>query len=442
VKPLQVAVVGGGWAGLAAAIGATLAGHQVTVFEASRFLGGRARALPGRLPDGSDAALDNGQHILIGAYADTLALMRTVGVDPDATLLRLPLTLLFPDGQGLRLPDWPTPLDVLAGIFSARGWSLGDKWSLLRTTSRWQIAGFRCAPSQSVSDLCHGLSSTVLQTLIEPLCVSALNTPADRASGQVFLRVLQDSLLGGKGSSNLLLPRTDLSRLFPVAAAQWLTERGTALELGQRVDHLDRLDHLDGWRVNANVFDSVIWATSSSVASQVMGKPADQGATAKALRLWAAQAAGLHHESIATVYVQAGTMRLPQPMMALRSSLACPAQFVFDRGQLGGPAGLLAFVVSASKDERAALEAKVMGQAQAEFAALLNGQKLVAVQTVVEKRATFACTPGLMRPGQQIAPGLLACGDYVEGPYPATLEGAVRSGLAAARSCDFHKNTR
>jgi len=102
---------------------------------------------------------------------------------------------------------------------------------------------------------------------------------------------------------------------------------------------------------------------------------------------------------------------------------------VFDRGQLGGPAGLLAFVVSASTGERDALQAQVLQQARTQL-----GRSLQSVQTVVEKRATFACTPGVMRPAMQIAPGLLACGDYVAGPYPATLEGAVRSGLNAANA--------
>ena len=439
MNPAKVAVIGGGWAGLAAAIGATQAGHQVTVFEAAHHWGGRARALPCRLPDGTEATLDNGQHILIGAYSDTLELMRTVGVDPKATLLRLPLTMLFPDGEGIRLPDWPMPLDVLAGVLGARGWSISDKWSLLRTTSRWQLSGFHCAANQSVADLCKEIAPTVLQTLIEPLCVSALNTPAERASGQVFLRVLKDSLLGGKGSSNLLLPRTDLSTLFPDAAAKWLANQGTTLRLGQRIEDLV---HQGNWRVNGEAFDSVIWATSSSVASQVLAKPTDQSKSAQAMRAWATLAANLCYESIATVYVQAGNARLPQPMLALRSNAACPAQFVFDRGQLGGPAGLLAFVVSASSDERAALQTKVLQQARAQLTALRQDTELVAVQTVVEKRATFACKPGLVRPAQHIAPGLLACGDYVQGPYPATLEGAVRSGLAAGRNSHIHADTR
>ena len=116
-------------------------------------------------------------------------------------------------------------------------------------------------------------------------------------------------------------------------------------------------------------------------------------------------------------------------MLALRARAQRPAQFVFDRALLGGPAGLLAFVVSAFEGERTALERDVLAQAAEDLA--LPG--LRAVQTVVEKRATFACTPALARPPRVIAPGLQACGDYVAGPYPATLEGAVLHGAAAAQ---------
>lgn len=433
MKRLRVGVVGGGWAGMAAAVTAVQAGHHVAVFEAARQWGGRARALPASLADGSPVLLDNGQHILIGAYTDTLALMRTVGVSPQHTLLRQPLCMEFPDGAGLALPDWPVPLDVLFGIATAGGWSLTDKWSLLQTTSRWQRSGFRCSELTTVTTLCRGLSERVMQTLIEPLCVSALNTPPERSSGQVFLRVIQDALLGGRGSSNLLIPLTDLSSLFPATAAAWLAKAGAQLQLGCRVDQLNRAPSDSGpaWLINGEAFDTVIWATAPWVASHILGQA--HGPWAEPLHTWARQTALLQYESIATVYVQAGTCRLHRPMLALPCSPDMPAQFVFDRGQLGGPTGLLAFVVSASQDERGILQDKVLRQAQRHLSGALTNQTLQPLQTVVEKRATFACTPGLVRPAQSVAPGLLACGDYVQGPYPATLEGAVRSGMAAAR---------
>lgn len=449
-RPLKVAVVGGGWAGMAAAVTATLAGHSVTVFESSRTLGGRARALPAALPDGTPVVLDNGQHILIGAYSETLALMHTVGVDVAKSLLRLPLSMQFPDGQGLAMRRLPSPVDALWGILTLRGWSHADRWSMLRAATGWQWKGFRCSAHDTVAALCRTLTPRVMETLIEPLCVSALNTPANRASGQVFLTVLRDSLFGGNGSSNLLLPMADLSSLFPLTAAQWLQQHGGEVRLGTRVASLhfgaargtgytDSTDDngicaMPQWHVDDEAFDAVIWASGSAVAAQTLASTATHCSAplSDALAAWARQTRALEFEAIATVYTYAPGARLPQPMLALRSDASAPAQFVFDRGQLGGPAGLFAFVVSASSDEREALQARVIAQGHAQLGHLLRGANLAPLQTVVEKRATFACTPGLIRPPQCVAPGLLACGDYTEGPYPATLEGAVRSGVSAA----------
>lgn len=419
---MKVAIIGAGWAGLAAAVAATRAGHAVTVFEAARTLGGRARALPATLPDGTPVTLDNGQHILIGAYRDTLALMREVGVNPDAVLLRLPLSLVYPDGTGLRVPTGPAPFNLLAGVLRAWGWTWHDKLSLLRTALRWRLGGFQCDASLTVAELGRTLSPRVMATLVEPLCVSALNTPAAQASAQVFLRVLQDSLFGGPGGADLLLPRTDLGALLPDAAATWLAQRGTPLHTGHRVGTV-QAGAEGGWQVDGTAFDRVLLACPPPEAARLLaGLPV----TAP----WRAAAEALRFEAITTVYTHSATARLPAPLLALPSGPDAPAQFVFDRGQLGGPLGLLAWVVSASVGEREALQQQVLAQACRQ----LGLHRLSVVQTVVEKRATFACTPGLLRPTMQIAPGLLACGDHVAGPYPATLEGAVRSGLAAAEA--------
>jgi len=424
---MKVAIVGAGWAGLAAAVQATGTGHQVTVFETARTLGGRARAVAATLPDGRAVSLDNGQHILIGAYTDTLRLMRQVGVPPDTALLRLPLTLQFPDGAGLRLPRLPVPLDVLVGIARARGWPLRERLGLLRAALGWKLARFECAAQLSVAELCRPLGPQVMRELIEPLCVSALNTPADRASAQVFLRVLRDALFSVPGGSHLLLPRLDLSSLWPAAASRWLEQHGGTVCTGQRITELQAEGRR--WRLDEQVFDAVLLATSSVEAARLVHGAAAGLPQATALPRWAASANALHFEAITTVYAWAPQARLHAPMLALRHDRGNPAQFVFDRGQLDGTTGLLAFVVSASQGERETLQAQVLEQARRQL-----GLDLQAVQTVVEKRATFACTPGLQRPPQAIAPGLLACGDYTEGPYPATLEGAVRSGLAAAHA--------
>jgi squalene-associated FAD-dependent desaturase len=418
---VNLAVVGAGWAGLAAAIAATRAGHHVTVFESTRALGGRARSLPTAMPEGPSIDLDNGQHIMIGAYSATLGLMQETGIDPASVLLRLPLTLRFPDGEGLALPELPAPIDAACGIATARGWALRDKASMLGAAARWQLRGFRCEPSVTVASLCRGLTARVMAQLIEPLCVSALNTPASRASGQVFLRVIRDALFGrghGRwGGSNLLLPRVDLGRVFPHAAAQWLQRHGAQFRTAHRVQHIAPTDR--GWHVDDEPFDAALLACPPWEAARLVRDARINAPT------WLARCEALAHESITTVYA-AGGPRLALPMLALHVSDGAPAQFAFDRGQLGGPQGLLAFVVSASDAPRDLLQQQVLAQADA-----LGWGRLTAVQTVVEKRATFACTPGLQRPAIQVGNGLLACGDYVDGPYPATIEGAVRSALKA-----------
>jgi len=428
IAPLNVAVIGAGWAGLAAAMAATQAGHNVSLFEASRSWGGRARSLNAVPPY---PCLDNGQHILIGAYEKTLALMQTVGVRSEAVLWRLPLNLTHLQGHGLKLNRWPVPLNLLWGIGTAKGWNAHDKWRLICKAIEWQWTGFRCDKHASVAMLCQGITPTVWHDLIEPLCVSALNTPAQEASGQVFLRVLKDAVFGRKGSSDLLLPRKDLGALLPHATVQWLEAHGAQCNLGVRISKIERmnLSAQAGWKVNDAFFDKIIIATPAWDAAALI-EPFNAA--------WSHTAAQIKHEAIATVYVQApANFALPQPMLALSAGPEAPAQFVFDRGQIcSAPAtpGLLAFVVSAVKIDKALLELQVMRQAMDICQSISHAKMdLKIVQTVVEKRATFACTPNIIRPDPNPCEGLVVCGDYVDGPYPATLEGAVMSGLQAAQ---------
>ncbi len=416
--PRRVAVIGGGWAGLAAAVRATESGAQVTLFEMAAQLGGRARSVSEEPP-----LLDNGQHILIGAYRDTLALMRRVGVDPDQLLLRTPLRLRYPDHEGLRLPGGQPLFSFLRGVLSYRRWPWRARLALLMRSMAWLLQGFRCAPELCVAELCADLPRAVQQDLVEPLCVAALNTPADRASAQVFLRVLQDALFSGPGSADLLLPRRPLGDLLPAPASRWLLANGASLRLGQRVQALQKLGE-GRWQVDGEDFDAVLLACPPNEAARLAEAIAPG---------WAEQARGLRYEPIITVYLRRPDSWLPAPMVALQESAEAPAQFVFDQGQLSGQPGLFAFVISGAEAWVNAGLAATGDAVEAQARAVLGWQgDIERVRVLAEKRATFACTPGLLRPPMHIAPGLMAAGDYVAGPYPATLEGAVRAGLAAA----------
>jgi hydroxysqualene dehydroxylase len=379
-----------------------------------------------------------------------------VGVNVEQALHRIPLTLRFPSGDALQLPDWKRPLfkglDVAWGVMRAKGWTWADKLSLLRAAAQWRLRGFACDTQTTVSQLCERISPRVMAMLIEPLCVSALNTPADRASGQVFLRIMKDSLFAsaqpGMGSSNLLLPKRDLGALFPQAAKAWLEQRGAKVLLGHRLiqwQSLSKDEHLalisNGLEADfTQNFDAIVICTPPTEAIRIieLSKPLAPWDRA----YWLAKARGLQYEPIATVYAYAKNVALPAPIMALDSSATQPAQFVFDRGILTGHKGLLAFVVSASRGSTQEIEANVIAQGRSQ----LNLPELTAIQTIVDKRATFACTPALERPGCSFyldyridrenvdTPRVLMAGDYVQGPYPSTLEGAVRSGVAVAQA--------
>ena len=418
----RVAVIGAGWAGLAAAVRLVQRGADVTLFEMAGQAGGRARRVSTRAGD-----FDNGQHILIGAYTATLALMRTVGADPEALLLRRPLVLVTPDGRGLQLPAGAAVPAFVRGVLRATGWRWPHRLALLRAAAGWQLRGFNCAPSLTVQQLCARLPAAVYQDLIEPLCVAALNTPSDQASAQVFLRVLRDALFAGPGSADLLLPRLPLSALLPDPALRWLAAAGVPCHTGRRVQRL-RLDNNARWQVDGDDFDGVVLACTATEAARLTTTLAPD---------WSNTAQRLAYQPIVTAYLADTGLRLPHPMLALRAGPAAPAQFVFDLGALGGTAGQFAFVVSgagpALAQGLAACGQTVLAQARAVFSgAFLAPDASVLRHVSAERRATFACTPALDRPALQILPGLVAAGDYLAGPYPATLEGAVRSGEAAA----------
>lgn len=426
LKP-RLLIIGGGWAGLAAAVTAVQQGAEVHLWEMAPLLGGRARARC----DADGHWHDSGQHILIGAYRETLALMETVGAAPATCLHRLPLVLVDPQGQGLRWPNTHAPAWA-AAVAVARHprWRWREHLGLARWTLGLLARGLRAPAAWSVERLCRGLPMAVRQDLIDPLCIAALNTRTEEASAAVLLRVLRDALLGGRGGSDLLLPAAPLHALLPGPAADWLQARGAVVHTGRRAVELRPQEA--GWACDGQSHDRVVLACSAIEASRLSRAFAPE---------WAAAAAALPAEAIATVELHAEGATLAAPMVALSGA---PAQFLFDLGAIDGPGGArqgrFTAVASAVAQELAsdgleAVAARITEQVRTQVPALAHAEQAHAH---ADKRATFACRAGLQRPSMAIAPGLWAAGDYVDGPYPATLEGAVQAGRRAAEAALTH----
>lgn len=438
-KP-HVAVIGGGCAGLAAAAALAEQGIAVTLFEASAHLGGRARGV-----SWNNQVLDNGQHILLGAYSQTLRLLRLAGVDPDTALLRLPLQLTMRAGmaangsapENFELKAWPrlpAPLHILAGVLSARGLSWRERLAALKLMQWMRASEFQLADDLTLSKLLdqHQQPARLVSLLWEPLCLAALNTPLASASAQVFLNVLRDSFAGRKTDSDMLLPRHDLSTLLADPLAAYINNHGGSVLTQASVSSIAKsragfaLTLGDG---QESVFSHAILAVPPFRLADISSGLNASIAGAVSL------AEGLQYQPIYTVYLQYPPgVRLPQPMLGLAAAPGCYSQWVFDRGLLYGQHGLLAVVISAEGRYQALSQQALALQVEDELKSVfIDLPPVLWHKVIAEKRATFACNAHLKRPPQKTAIArLYLAGDYTAGDYPATIEGAVRSGVQCA----------
>lgn len=429
---MRVVVVGAGWAGLAAAVYLADRGHHPVLLEAAREPGGRARSVRS-----GNVVLDNGQHLIVGAYTTFLGLLETIGLPESKVLLRKPLRIhsQAPTEHALRLglPVLPAPLHLLAALGLARGLSTRDRYRALGMGYRLWRNGFQIPEETTVIDLLHRHHQTkrLIERLWGPLCLAALNTHVDRASARVFLRVLRDSFLHRRHDSDFLFPKVGIGDLFPRPAADFVARRGGEIHYGYRVTRLvQERTRITGVIARGETFaaDQVILAAPPKAAAHLL-------ATAQGTEDVVRRIESLDSAPIATLYLQYPvTVRMASPMLALTDG---PAQWLFDRGLTDYP-GMLAAVISGPGEheswDRDTLIERVRQQLRRLFPAWPAPGHCRLIR---EKEATFDCVAHVdhLRPGYRTdLPGLLLAGDYTNTGYPGTLEGAVRSGVRCARS--------
>jgi hydroxysqualene dehydroxylase len=336
---------------------------------------------------------------------------------------------------------------------AARGITWRDKIAIARAIARLNgslTLGGRtwdqlCAPSETVAQLLKRLKqpTSITDVFWNPLCVATMNTPPVKADAATFCRVLRDSL-GSKDklASDFLTPSTHLGATFPDAAARWLTEKGAAIQLRASVTHLERDPSNLQWMINKRWrAKRVILAAPPSNAARLLA-PIAQSPICELLEAF-------RYQPIATVYL--GWKKTTPPafkplpsMFMLTENLEKnrPGQWLFSRGLHDCEQGLLAVgavVISAWNTDNSNNDLMLNVQTQISSLANLPLPKADFVKAIVEKRATLECTPA--RPlitadalnNWQGSTGIFLAGDYCYADYPATLEGAVRSGQIAAR---------
>ena len=469
---MKFAVVGGGWAGMAAADALARAGHNVTVFELAQQLGGRARGIQ----DPVLGCIDNGQHLLIGAYTRTLALIdhahqgirerthtrdhsnigtnqRKESVQPVS---RQPLSLCSADGSvHLKMPSWiPGSLGRLVALARARGLSVSERWQAVRLLSSLRLGYALPHERQTVSQWLaqHGQSEQLQSALWIPLCLATMNTPIESASAQLFARVIKDSLLSpDPGATDLIIPNCDLTRL-------WIDAVAARVEVihGTHVEQINPCPSARGGSVEvaARLFDGCIIATPPSGTLRIVQNWLNESPGAPLAQSLLETLAAFDFLPITTCYMElTSPLSLPYPMLMLRSGhrrshdfSAGPGQWVFNRNPLDANPEIparLAFVIShAGKEnvDRDALPESLLQQLLMELSerAMTSTHPSLTIRAsriITDKRATFAATPGLKRPGTHTDwPSIKLAGDWTDTGYPAVLEGAVMSGITAAHA--------
>ncbi len=431
-KDAPVVIVGGGWAGLSAAIELTRRHVPVLLLESARQFGGRARSI-----HFDDTIVDNGQHLMIGAYRSMLSLLRSIDIEADKVFLRESLSLSsFCHGRAslqFHTPRLPAPLHLLAAMLFARGIGLNDRLQALRFGRH--LKTLRLAPDEdiSVQALLHSEHQTaaMIHRLWEPLCLAMLNTPIAEASARIFLRVLRDAFLQMNRDCDLLFSRVELGNLLPIPAAAWLEAHGAQTRLGERVTGLVLRPHKPpGVQVGDSLQNAthVVLATPHVISRRLMSHH-------RVLKPLCENLEQLGHEPIVTLYIQyPESVNLPQPMIGFEDGLS---QWLFDRRVCGQP-GLIAVVISARGKHNELDNAALSQQLIAELASTFPAWPAPSAHRLVrEKRATFSCRAGVdrFRPGHHTpARGLWLAGDYTDTGLPATLESAVRSGVDCAKA--------
>ena len=444
----RVAVIGGGWAGCAAALRLAERGHPVALFESATVLGGRARRIVR-----SGLALDNGQHLLLGAYEQTLdAVARAAGAAHcREAFSRRPLTLLpfapaQADALSIRGRNAPGQLGLLFALLFATGLSLRERIANLRWMHALRRADFRRPEHETVAQMLAPLPPRVARLLWEPLCLAALNTPATEASARVFANVLRATFAGSPDASDFLLNAIDLTDIFPAAVARMLQARGDLLETGTKATIVQ--SDTTGTVLEARRLAVRVRAAVVAVGPHQLGGAFAPEFLARqpALEHALGALASLTYEPITTVWLAYGqAVHTSAPILRLDDA---PGQWLVDRPdilaraqddpQRPAIAQLFAVIISAGGPHLALPHGELAEAVALQLHRLRPDMPPVAwTQVVVERRATYACTPKRVRPaGPRASPGVYLAGDYVDPDFPATIEAAVRSGLAAADAVD------
>ncbi len=435
----HVLIVGGGFAGLSAAVRLAQAGLTVRLLEKRPFLGGRAYSF--REPR-TQAIVDNGQHLLMGAYHETFDFLRSLGT-LEGLHFQNNLEIHYSRGDEnffqLSCPSLPAPLHLALGLWRCAGLTWADKWAMLRL-----IRFFKNFSSKkesldeiSVQEVLERTHQTrnAIEVFWEPLTIATLNEPLSQASAQLFREVLQRGLLGSRADSALVVPRVGFSELYAEPARRFLEARGAELHFQTQMLSLEKLS--DQWRIHTHTGQSfqseyLLLALTPTALDKILES------SDAALQSLAPHRKKFVPAPIVSLNLWYENFQIPQAFVGLVDR---PIHWIFNKAKILGDAqnNYLSLVVSGAYEAATLEKSALVAMAHEELQKIypqLRQQKPFHSQVIKEHEATFSGRVGLntLRPsGRSPWRGLYLAGDWMNTELPATIESAVLSGHQAAR---------
>ncbi len=404
---MNVAVVGGGLAGLAAALELVDNRHEVTLHEARPTLGGKVQTLPEREGDPVPPP-DNGQHIALGCFLHYQRFLERIGKLGDLRREKLRLPVIAADGSRAYLGSG------LSGLLRYRHLKVSERLEVVRVVRRLHEELEWDSQDKTFGELLRALgqSQRVIDRFWDVFVRPALNLGTDEAGANYGIHLVFMALLSKqKGYSDVLLPTQPLSAMHGEAAGSALEAAGAAVQTDSRVESLDELDA-----------DGVVLAVPPQECARLLDE----------------RALELGTSPIVSVHLQFDRVLLPELLAGLLES---PAHWVFDRGRLMGllpERGQYLTVVSSGAPELLEIRGRELVDLIAgALCERLGSAELLWSRVSREPEATFAARPGTLRarPSAQTSrPNVTRAGAFTATGWPATMEGAVISGLNAARA--------
>jgi len=439
--PKRVLVIGGGFAGVTAALDLIERGHAVTLLEAKSFLGGRAHSFKEAK---SGEVIDNGQHVLMGCYTETLRLLEDLDARGKLQVQdALEVPFVSPRGTStLRAADLPAPFHLLwaLGRYAELGW--GDRLAAVQLAVRLRLGQKPKADETAATWLQRwGQPHQLTKALWEPLCLAALNQSLHGSSASLLATVLERALLASPEGSKLIVSRVGLSELLSPETELLHRWCGGAVVHGA---HVQRLlfnpegtrclgaETLDGRSFEA---DQVVCAVPWNVARGLL--PAGSPTAEKAAKIADSPIVSVHF-----------WFDRPIAELPITGFLDSPLHWLFDRNRISGtpsPNGHpYVAVISGAQELNEKTPAELEALVLAELHRFLPASREAVIKhrfVYKAKGATFAATPQAeaSRPeagGPTEWTNLRLAGDWTDTGLPGTIEGAVWSGRRAAEAVD------